>query len=43
MSLSRLAETAANGPAADYLRSHFEHEVALERVVEIPDLGFSEF
>jgi hypothetical protein len=46
MSPSRIAETLANGLAADPffrdLHSHSEHEVDLERVVEIRDLRFSE-
>ena len=51
MSPSRVAETVANGLAADSLfcdvlanlHSHLENEVALERVAKIRDLRFSEF
>jgi hypothetical protein len=48
---SRVTETLANRLAADPpfcdlladLHLHLEHQVDLERVVEIRDLGFSEF
>ena len=51
MSPSLIPETLANGLVTDSLfcdvlanlRSHVEHEVDLERVVEIRDLAFSEF
>jgi hypothetical protein len=51
MSPSRVTETLANGLAADpvfgdllaNLHLHLQHEVDLERVVEIIDLRFSVF
>jgi hypothetical protein len=50
MSPPRIWKTLASGPAADALccdvpanlHSHLEHQVDLERVVEVRDSGFSE-
>lgn len=51
MAPSQVTETLANGLAADPpfcdlladVHLHLEHKVDLERVVEIRELGFSEF